>query len=53
MYSFLIDDSIKCKKVQGVDKNVVATISLNEYKYVLLNNKCLSHSMNGWVKIKE
>ena len=47
MYSFLIDDSIKCKKAQGVDKNVVATISLNEYKYVLLNNKCLSHSMNG------
>ena len=27
-------------------KNVVATISQNEYKDVLLNNKCKRHSMN-------
>ena len=27
-------------------KNVVATISHNEYKDVLLNNKCIRHSMN-------
>ena len=26
--------------------NVVATISHNEYKDVLLNNTCLRHSMN-------
>ena len=25
----------------------VATISYNKYKDVLLNNKCLRHSMNG------
>ena len=29
-----------------MNKNVVATISHNEYKDVLLNNKCLRHSMN-------
>ena len=27
-------------------KNVVATISHNEYKDVLLNNKCFRHSAN-------
>ena len=27
-------------------KNVVATISRNEYKDVLLNNKCFRYSMN-------
>ena len=27
-------------------KNVVATVSHNEYKDVLLNNKCIRHSMN-------
>ena len=34
------------KKAKGVNKNVVATISHNEYKDVLLNNKCVRHSMN-------
>ena len=29
-----------------MNKNVVVTISHNEYKDVLLNNKCLRHSMN-------
>ena len=29
-----------------MNKNVVATISHNEYKDVLLNNKCIRHSMN-------
>ena len=29
-----------------MNKNVVTTISPNEYKDVLLNNKCLRHSMN-------
>ena len=29
-----------------MNKNVFATISHNEYKDVLLNNKCLRHSIN-------
>ena len=36
MYSFLIDNN-EHKKAKGVNKNVVATISHNEYKDVLLN----------------
>ena len=43
MYSFLVDNS-EHKKVKGVIKNVVATIDQNEYKNVLLNNKCIRHS---------
>ena len=42
MYSFLVDKS-KHKKAKCVNKNVVATISHNEYKGVLLNNKCIRH----------
>ena len=34
------------KKGKGVNRNVVATKSHNEYKDVLLNKKCLRHSMN-------
>ena len=29
-----------------MNKNVVATTSYNEYKDVLLNNKCIRHSIN-------
>ena len=29
-----------------MNRNVVATISHNEYKDVLLNERCLRHSMN-------
>ena len=29
-----------------MNKNVIATINHNEYKDVLLNNKCIRHSMN-------
>ena len=29
-----------------MNRNVVATIRHNEYKDVMLNNKCLRHSMN-------
>ena len=43
MYSFLVDDNSEHKEAKGVNKNVVAAISHNEYKYVLLNNKCLRH----------
>ena len=46
MYSFLVDNN-EHKKAKGVNKNVVATISHNEYKDVLLKYKCLRHSMNG------
>ena len=31
---------------KGANKNVVAAISLSEYNNVLLNKKCLRHSMN-------
>ena len=43
--SFFINDS-KHKKAKDANKNFVATISHNEYKDVLLNNKCIRHSMN-------
>ena len=46
MYSFLGDDGSKHKKAKDVNGNVVVTISHNLYKDVLLNNKCLRHSMN-------
>ena len=46
MYSFLVDDSSQHKKAKGVNKNDVAKISHNEYKDVLLNNKCLRHLAN-------
>ena len=45
MYSFL-EDNNEHKKVKGVNKNVFTTISHNEYKDVLLNKKCMRHSMN-------
>ena len=46
MYSLLVDDRSEHKKAKEVNKNVVATISHNEYKGALLNNKRLKHSMN-------
>ena len=46
MYSILEGDNSEHKKAKGVNKNVVATISHNEYKDVLPNNKCLKHLMN-------
>ena len=38
MYSFLVDDNSEHKKVKGLNRNVVATISHNKYKDALLNN---------------
>ena len=35
-----------------MNKNVVATISQNEYKAVLLSNKCIRHSVNR-IQIKD
>ena len=44
MYSYLHNS--KHKKPKGMNRNVVATISDSKYKDVLLNKKCLRHSMN-------
>ena len=46
MYLFFVDDNSEHQKAKGGNRNVVAIISHNEYKNVLLNNKCLRHSMN-------
>ena len=46
MYSYLVDDNSEHKKAKGVNRNIVAAISHNEYKDVLLNQKCLRHSIN-------
>ena len=43
MYSFLGEDNSEHKKTKPVNRNVVATIGHNEYKDVLLNNKCLRY----------
>ena len=45
MYSFLVDKS-EHKKAKVVNKNVVATKSHNEYKDVLLNQKCMRNTTN-------
>ena len=45
MYSFLVDNN-EYKKGKSLNKNVPAAIIHNEYKDVLLNNKCTRHSMN-------
>ena len=47
MYSFLVDDNSEHKKAKGVNRNVVAIISHNEYKDLPLINKCLRRSMNN------
>ena len=44
MYLFLVDNN-EHKKSKGL-KNVVATISNNEYKDEMLNKKCIRSSMN-------
>ena len=46
MYSYFVNDNSEYKKAKDMDRNVVATISHNEYKDVLLNKKCLRHLMN-------
>ena len=46
MCSNLVDGNSEHKKAKGVNRNIVATISHNEYKDVLLNKKCLRHSMD-------
>ena len=46
MYSYLVDDNSDHEKAKGINKSVGVTIIHNEYKDVLLNKKCLRHSMN-------
>ena len=46
IYSYLVDDNSEQKKAKHVNRNVVATISRNEYKNVFLNKKYLNHPMN-------
>ena len=46
MHLLLVDSNSEHKKAKDVKKNVAATISRNEYKDVLLNNKCFRYSMN-------
>ena len=46
MNSFPVDDSSEHKKAKSVNKNVAAIIRHNEFNDVLLNDKCLKHSMN-------
>ena len=45
IYSFLVGNS-EHEKVKSFNRNVVETISYNEYREVLLKNKCIRHSMN-------
>ena len=42
----MVDNNSEIKKAKGLYKNVVATISHDKYRDVLLNNKCLRLSMN-------
>ena len=42
----MVEKNSEHEKAKGADRNVVSTISHNEYKDVLLNNKCMRHSMN-------
>ena len=51
MYSFLVDNN-QHKKAKGVNRNVVATISHNEYKDALLNKKCLRHHLIDRIQSK-
>ena len=45
IYSFLVDNN-EHKKAKDANRNIVATISHNEYKDVFLNKKCLRHLMS-------
>ena len=44
-YSFLVYNNNEHKKAKGVNRNV-AEINHSKYKDLLLNNKCLRHSVN-------
>ena len=46
MYSYLVCNNSEHKKSKGENKNVVATISHDEYKVVLLNKKFFKYLLN-------
>ena len=46
IYLYLVNGNSEHKKPKAVNRNVVTTISNNAYKVVLLNKKCLRHSVN-------
>ena len=46
MHLYLVDDKSEYKKTKGGGKNVVVTVSHNEYKDVSMNKKRLRYSMN-------
>ena len=46
IYSFFVDNNNEYKKAKGVNRNVVVTISHKKYQNILLNNKCIRHTMN-------
>ena len=46
IYLYLVGDNSEHKKTKGVIINTVATIRHNEHNDVLVNKKCLRHSMN-------
>ena len=45
IYLFLVGNNSELKKAKGLNRNVVEKITRNEYKDVLLNNKCMMHSV--------
>ena len=45
-YLVIDDDNREHKEPKDVNRNAVATKSLNEHKDVFLNNKCLRYSVN-------
>ena len=47
----MVEDNSEHKKAKGVNRNIVATKSHNEYKDILLNKKCLRYSIEFKVKI--
>ena len=51
MYLFLVGDNSENKKPKSWNKHVNKKIINNEYKDVLLNNKCRRHSMNRFQSI--
>ena len=46
MYSYLVDDNNERKKAKDVNKDIVMTISHNEYKDFLFSKKCFGHLMD-------
>ena len=46
IYSFLVNNNSEHRSAKCVKKNIVVTIRHSEYKDVLLNNKCIKHSLN-------